>query len=191
MSENKSDRICVGLIVGAFGIKGELRIKSFCADPESIGDYGTLTDETGNTNYDVKIIGPIKGGFAARIAGVRYRDEAEDLKGISLYAARDALPNLPDDEFYHSDLIGLSVLDTGGVHMGKITAVHDHGAGDFLEISSPQEKNPVLLPFTKSAVPTVDLKSAKIIIDPPIGVFSSDDPQEPPAPRHHVELGDE
>lgn len=186
-----TDRICVGAILGAFGIKGEVRLKSFCADPAAIADYGPLTSEDGQTVYDLKITGPVKGGFGARINGVQYRDQAEDLKGTSLFVLRNALPNLPDDEFYHSDLIGLTVLDTGGEKIGKIMGVNEYGAGDFLEISSPMEKNPVLMPFTKAAVPTVDLASRKVIIDPPLGVFTSDEPEEPPEPRHHVELGDE
>lgn len=191
MTKSKADKICVGAIVGAFGIKGELRIKSFCADPDAIGDYGTLTSEDGSQSFDLKIVGPIKGGYAARIEGVRYRDQAEDLKGVALFASRDALPSLPDDEFYYSDLIGLSVFDTGGVKLGKITAVHDHGAGDFLEINAIGQKNLALLPFTKEAVPTVDLGAGKVIIDPPKGVFAGDEPEEPPAPTNFVELGDE
>jgi 16S rRNA processing protein RimM len=186
-----SERICIGAIVGAFGIKGELRIKSFCADPDAIGDYGTLTNEDGTRSFDLKIVGPIKGGYSARIDGVRYRDQADELKGTALYALRDALPSLPDDEFYHSDLIGLDVFDTGGVKMGKISAVHDHGAGDFLEINAIGQKNLALLPFTKEAVPTVDLASSKVIIDPPKGVFAGDEPEEPPEPTNFVELGDE
>lgn len=185
------DRICIGAIVGAFGIKGELRIKSFCADPAAIGDYGILTNQDGTQHFDLKIIGPIKGGYAARIGGIKYRDQADELKGTSLFALRADLPNLPDDEFYHSDLIGLRVIDTGGVQMGTITAVYDHGAGDFLEINVVGQKNMALLPFTKAAVPTVDLAAGKVIIDPPKGVFASDEPEEPPEPTNFVELGDE
>ncbi len=186
-----NERICIGAIIGAFGIKGELRVKSFCADPDAIDSYGILTNEDGTQSYDLKIIGPIKGGYAARIADVRYRDQAEDLKGVSLYALRADMPNLPDDEFYHSDLIGLPVIDTGGVKLGTITAVHDHGAGDFLEINAIGQKNVALLPFTKAAVPTVDLTAGKVIIDPPKGVFAGDEPEEPPEPTNFMELGDE
>jgi 16S rRNA processing protein RimM len=94
------------------------------------------------------------------------------LRGTALYADRSVLPNLPDDEFYHADLIGLEVYDTGGERIGKVTAVHDHGAGDLLEVSGKGLKTPALLPFTKEAVPTVDLQAGRIIADPPAGVFS-------------------
>ncbi|MCL4117390.1 UNVERIFIED_CONTAM: hypothetical protein GTU68_058701 [Idotea baltica] len=166
------DRICVGAIQGAFGVKGELRIKSFCADPAAIGDYGLLTNEDATMSFDLRIVAPIKNGFSARIKGVQYKDQADALNGTTLWVARDVLPNLPDDEFYHSDLIGLDVFDTGGEKIGRVIGVHDHGAGDFLEISTPRTKsNVALLPFTKIAVPTIDLTAKRIIADPPEGVF--------------------
>ncbi len=84
------------------------------------------------------------------------------------------MPNLPDDEFYHADLIGLVVLDTGGTELGRVKAVLNHGAGDLLEISGKESGEPVLLPFTEAAVPTVDLKSGRIIADPPDGLLPED-----------------
>ena len=188
---NISERVCIGAIIGAFGINGELRVKSFCADPSAIGDYGPLTNEDGTKTFDLKIISPIKGGYAARIKNIRYRDQAEELKGEALYVLRDAMPTLPDDEFYYSDLIDLLVLDTGGVKLGKIIAINDHGAGDFLEIKAIGQKNLALLPFTKEAVPTIDLTSGLIIVDPPKGVFGRDEHEDPPEQTNYVELGDE
>lgn len=167
-----NENICVGAIIGAFGTQGELRIKSFCAEPSAIGDYSPLTNEAGDQSYDLRITRAVKGGFAARIKGIQFRDQAEALKGTALFVSRDILPNLPDDEFYHSDLIGLDVLDTGGEKLGRVAGVFDHGAGDFLEINAPKEKAPVLLPFTKVAVPVVDLTQGRVIIDPPEGLFT-------------------
>jgi len=166
-----SNLICIGAIIGAFGVKGELRVKSFCANPADIGKYGPLTSEDGKTSYDLRVIGPIKGGYACRIKGVQYKDQADALRGVRLCTNRDNLPNLPDDEYYHADLVGLDVYDTGGEKLGQITAVYNHGAGDFLEIDGKGLKNPVLLPFTRDAVPTVDLSAKRIIADPPKGVF--------------------
>ena len=80
---------------------------------------------------------PIPGAFAARLTGVATREEAEALKGTRLYAPRDRLPPLGDDEYYHADLIGLAVVDTGGAALGTVRAVLDHGAGDILEIARP------------------------------------------------------
>lgn len=168
------DLICIGAIIGAFGVKGELRVKSFCANPADIGNYGQLTSEDGAEVYDLRVIGPIKGGYACRIKGVQYKDQADALRGIRLFTNRENLPSLPDDEFYHTDLVGLDVYDTGGEKLGQITAVHDHGAGDFLEIAGKGIKNSVLLPFTNEAVPTVDLATKRIVTDPPKGVFPDD-----------------
>jgi len=167
---DKPELICVGAISGAFGVKGEVRIKSFCADPAAIGDYNPLTTEDGK-EYTVGITRSVKGGFAAVISGVDNKEDADALKSTRLYTERAKLPVLPDDEYYHSDLIGLAVLDTGGELLGKIKAVHDHGAGDILEITGSGLKSEVLLPFTKAIVPTVDLTAGRIVIDPPEGAF--------------------
>lgn len=162
--------ICVGAIIGAFGVKGEVRLKSFCAVAEDIDSYGPLSSEDGSQTFDLKISRPVKGGLAARIGGVKFKDQADKLRGVRLYVSRDALPNLPDDEYYYSDLMGLNVLDTGGETLGKVRAVHDHGAGEFLEVRL-KSGGDVLVPFTTEAVPTIDIASARIIIDPPEGVM--------------------
>lgn len=171
MSEQDEARICVGAIAGAFGVRGEVRLKSFCADPRDIAAYSPLTDEAGTRSFEVTLTRPMKGGFGARLSGVPTREDAEALKGVRLYASRDQLPNLPDDEFYHADLVGLSVLDAGGAPLGKVLAVHDFGAGDLLEVRAPGRSQTVMLPFTKEAVPTVDLAAGRIIADPPAGLF--------------------
>ncbi|SMH50790.1 ribosome maturation factor RimM [Maritimibacter sp. HL-12] len=165
------DRICVGVIAGAFGVRGEVRLKSFCAEPEDIGTYGPLWTEDGARSFTVEITRPVKNGFAALIDGVSGKEAADALRGTRLFVDRTALPSLPDDEFYHADLIGLDVVDTGGMALGRVSAVHNHGAGDLLEITGEGLKTPALLPFTRAAVPTVDLAARRIVIDPPEGVF--------------------
>ncbi|RVV97059.1 16S rRNA processing protein RimM [Mesobaculum littorinae] len=166
-----SDRIAVGAIAGAFGVKGEVRLKSFCADPPAIADYAPLTDEAGTRTFAVTLGRAVKAGFAARIEGVDTKEQADALRGVTLFAPRDRLPALPDDEFYHADLIGLEVVDTGGQHLGHVRAVLNHGAADLLEISGPGQSQPVLLPFTRAAVPTIDLTLGRIVADPPEGLF--------------------
>jgi len=166
-----TDTICVGAIGGSFGVQGEVRLKSFCAEPEAIADYGPLSTEDGARSFTVRITRPIKNGFAARLGGVATKEEADALKGVRLYAPRDRLPALPDDEYYHADLIGLAVFDTGGVEIGKVQAVHNHGADDLLEVRLAGSSRTALLPFTLAAVPTVDLASGRIIADPPDGTL--------------------
>lgn len=164
------ERICVGAITGAFGVAGEVRLKSFCADPAAIADYGPLYTKDGARSFTVKLTRPVAGGLGARVSGVKTKEEADALRGTELYVDRSRLPQLPDDEFYHSDLMGLLVLDTGGVELGRVIAVHNHGAGDILEISGPGLKQALMLPFTMAAVPTVDLTAGRVIVDLPEGL---------------------
>lgn len=156
---------CVGAIAGGFGVHGEVRLKSFCAEPAAIAGYAPLVTEDGRS-FAVRLLRPIPGAFAARLTGIVTREQAEALKGTRLYAPRDRLPPLAPDEFYHADLIGLAVVDTGGAELGRVRAVLDHGAGDILEIARPGAPE-LLVPFTHAAVPTVDLAARRIVVDPP------------------------
>jgi 16S rRNA processing protein RimM len=162
-----TERICIGAIAGAFGVTGEVRLKSFCTNPADLAAYGALSSEDGSRQFRITLTKPVAGGFGARIAGVTTREAAEALRGTSLFVDRARLPSLPDDEFYHADLVGLDVVDTGGEPLGKVSAVHNHGAGDILEISSTRHKSALLLPFTKAIVPNVDLKAGRLIVDLP------------------------
>ena len=166
-----TDHICVGAFSGSYGVNGEVRLKSFCADPEAIADYSPLTTEDGKHSYAITITRSIKGALAAKVEGITNKEQADDLKGIRLFASRDQLPALPDDEFYYADLIGLTVLDTGGTVLGKVHAVQNHGASDLLEVMPQAGGNTILLPFTREVVPTVDLSAGRIIVDPPEGAL--------------------
>jgi 16S rRNA processing protein RimM len=174
MSES-DDLICVGVIAGAFGVKGEVRLKSFTADPEAIEDYNPLTTEDGSQSFDVGIIQSIKNGLSVRLSNVATKEEADALKGVNLYVPRTRLPSLPDDEFYHADLMGLEVYDTGGTLLGRVKSVQNHGAGDLLEIHGAGLSATVLIPFTRQAVPTVDLNAGRLIADPPDGILPDPD----------------
>jgi len=165
-----TDRICIGAIAGSFGVAGEVRLKSFCTDPADIAAYGPLFTEDGSRSFTIRLTRTVTGGVGARLGGVATKEEADALRGTSLFVDRAKLPSLPDDEFYHADLIGLEVRDPGGVRLGIIRAVHNHGAGDLLEIDMPGRKTAMLLPFTRAFVPAVDLKGACVIADIPEGL---------------------
>jgi 16S rRNA processing protein RimM len=165
-----SDRVCVGAIAGSFGVSGEVRLKSFCAEPEALASYGPLFTEDGSRSFTVRLTRPVAGGLGARLSGIATKEQADALKGTGLYADRARLPSLPDDEFYHADLIGLEARDTGGALIGQVRAVHNHGAGDLLEIHGPGLKETLLLPFTRAMVPTVDVKAGRIVVDLPEGL---------------------
>ncbi len=164
-------RVCVGAITGTHGVQGEVRLKSFCVEPVAIADYSPLWCDSTAQKIDVTITRPIKGGFAARLTGVHSREQAERLRGSLLYADRNMLSDLTDDEFYQSDLIGLDVKDVDGAILGTVKAVVDYGAGDLLEVRLANSTDTALLPFTTALVPTVDLASGRIIVDPPAGIF--------------------
>ena len=165
-----SERICVGAIAGSFGVSGEARLKSFCAEPEMIATYGPLFTEDGSQSYTIKLTRVVAGGLGVRISGVTTKEQADALRGTSLFVDRSRLPSLPDDEFYHADLIGLEVRDTGGVVLGRVIAVHNHGAGDLLEFSLQGQSGSKVIPFTVLAVPTVDLALGRVIADLPEGL---------------------
>lgn len=168
-----SDRIVVGSLAGAFGVLGEVRLKSFCADPQAIADYVPLSTQDGRIFQQVILTGQTAGSLVARLDGILTKEQAGALKGATLYAERSRLPALPDDEYYHADLIGLEVVDTGGAALGRVKDVLNHGAGDILEVARPGADT-VLLPFTTAAVPTVDLGAGRIVADPPLGLFGDD-----------------
>ena len=161
-----ADKLCVGVITGAHGIRGNVRVKSFTADPAQLAAYGVLTDERGKATYRMTVTGQAKGQLIAKIEGIADRDAAEALKGTDLYIDRAMLPEAEDGEFYHADLLGLEVqLADGKVH-GTVKAVHDFGSGDLLEITLTSGKTE-MLPFTSEVVPTVDLADGRIVVELP------------------------
>lgn len=166
----REDRVCVGVIAGAFGVQGEVRVKSYCTEATDIASYGPLSTRDGGRSFTLRLTRPVAGGLGVRLSGVTTKEQADALRGAELYVDRARLPKLPDDEFYYSDLVGLEVRDPGGVVIGKVTAVHNHGAGDFLEIAAPGRKSALLLPFTLATVPTVDVAGGCLVADLPEGL---------------------
>ena len=167
-------QLCLGIITGARGVRGEVRIKTFTERPEDVACYGPLTDEAGQQSFVLSDPKPLKGGVAARIEGVVDRTDAEALKGTHLYVDRDSLPLLEEEEFYHADLVGLRVKSVDGEHIGIVAAVYDFGAGDILEIE--RNKGPALIvPFTRDAVPEVDIEQNFLILVPPSEILATGD----------------
>lgn len=158
--------ICVGAIVGAHGVRGAVKVKSFTATVGDIVAYGPLSDEAGKRRFVLKAIGQARGAVLATIEGVADRDQAEALRGTRLYVDRARLPEPAEEEYYHADLIGLGVEDRTGKPLGVVRAVHNHGAGDMLEIGQA-DGGVTLLPFTRAVVPVVDLRGGRVVVDPP------------------------
>ena len=171
-----NDRVCLGVIVGAQGIKGEVRIKPFTAEPEDVGAYGPLYDEPGTNSFRLAVRGMAKGAVVAKIKGVEDRNAAEALKGTKLFVSRDRLPE-PEDEdtFYHADLIGLSAEAPDGAPLGRVAAVFDHGAGDILDIRG-LDGRVISVSFTKAVVSLVDVSGGRVVVAIPAGLIGGDEP---------------
>jgi 16S rRNA processing protein RimM len=157
--------VLLGEIAGAFGVKGEVRVRPFTETPEGVVAYGPLLDAAGKVVLTPKRWRRIKDGLAVTSAETRTREEIEALKRTQLFVPRDRLPPPDADEYYHVDLIGCRVEDETGAHLGEVTAVHNFGAGEILEIARPGEA-PLQLPFTRDAVPTVDLPGRRVVVRP-------------------------
>ncbi|MBT3305410.1 MAG: 16S rRNA processing protein RimM [Alphaproteobacteria bacterium] len=168
MATSNEDRVCVGAVAGVRGLKGEVRIKSFTADPDDVAAYGPVTTEDASQTFKVKVVGHAKGLLIARLSGVSDRTAAEALKSTRLYVQRSALPKVEDDAYYHADLVGLAAETETGVTLGLITAVHNFGAGDILEIAGEDGAEDLMVPFTKTTVPEIDIATGRIVIVPPV-----------------------
>ncbi len=151
------ERICVARIGAAHGIKGEVKLWSFTADPAAVADYGPLESLDGTQHFEIEALRPAKDHLVVRLSDVRDRDAAERLTNVDLYVPRDRLPAPAAEEFYHADLIGLRAEDRDGTALATIVGIHDFGAGDLLELRPPGAADTVLMPFNDTTVPVVDI----------------------------------
>jgi len=160
-------KICVARIGAAHGVRGEVKLWSFTEDPAAVASYGPLETEDGMRRFEIEALRPAKDHFVARITGIGDRDAAEKLRNLELYIPRSRLPKIEEtDTFYHADLIGLTAVTKDGETIGKVSAVHNFGASDVIEIK-PAAGDPLLLPFTEITVPEIDLAARRIVIVPP------------------------
>lgn len=168
--DESADWVALGVIGGAKGLDGSVRITSYTADPADIAAYGPVYDRPGGRPLPLRVRQTAKGTVIATIDGVTDRDAATRLNGTRLYVPRSALPAPAEEEFYHCDLIGLRVERQDGGALGTVGAVFDAGAGDVIEIIDENGVPTILLPFTRSVVPGVDIAGGRLIVDPPEGL---------------------
>lgn len=173
-----SRQVCLGVIVGAKGLKGEVRIKSFTAEPADIAAYGPLASEDGKRRFTVRVTSVSQGVVNAKLDGVPDRTAADRLKGVKLYVDRAALPETDDGVYYHADLIGLRARLTTGEDLGPVVAVQNFGAGDILEVARAGEMETTMVPFTAAAIAEVNVKAGEIRIVPLPGLFDDGDEQD-------------
>lgn len=171
-------RVLVGIVVGAQGVRGRVRIKSFTGDPMAVAGYGALRDEAGKRSFALRALGLSRGAVLAEIAGVADRNAAEALKGTRLYADRAALGETEEGEYFEADLIGLKAEDGEGRPLGRVKAVFDFGAGPLLELERPAGGTQ-MVSFTDAIVPVVDIAGGRIVVNPPEEVEAISDGVEP------------
>lgn len=167
-----ADDILLCVVIGAHGLGGEVKVKTFTEDPRSVAAYGVVHAEDGR-RFTLSDVRAAKDGAVIRVSGIEDRAGAESLKGLTLYVARAALPRPEADSFYHADLVGLGVEDVHGNKIGTVAAIHNYGAGDMIEIRRDDGPD-LLLPFSKDAVPVVDIEKGRIVAR----VAAQDEPAE-------------
>ncbi len=170
------DRICVGAIVGAKGVRGEVRIKSFTENPRDVGAYGPVTLTDGR-KLGLKVTGTVKDLVVGRLESIDDRDAAEALKGAQLFVERSRLPPPEKGSYYHADLIGLEVKLTTGESRGRVNAVLNYGAGDIIEVARPDGETD-LIPFAPQAIESVDMAAGVIFVIPLPGLFDDGTDEE-------------
>jgi 16S rRNA processing protein RimM len=177
-----SKRICVAKIGAAHGVRGDVKLWPLTADPMAFADYGALESEDGKRTFEIVRVKPAGNFLIAHFRGVDDRNTAEKLVHIELFVAREALPEIEeDDEFYYADLVGLAAVDAGGTRLGEIVALHNFGAGDLVELKLDGRRDTVLIAFTESTVPDIDLAGGKVTIALPNEIEA--DPAEDGAPK--------
>ena len=159
--------VLVGRVAGAFGVHGEIRISTYTAEPLAVLKYRELQLEDGSPALTLTAAREAKGGVIARAPQVDSKEAADALRGLRLFVDREALPEPEEDEFYLADLIGLAAVSPAGEAIGRVKAVHDFGAGDLLEIDPGEGRPTWYAPFTREAVPEVDLAGGRVIVDRP------------------------
>ena len=158
--------VLLAAVIGAHGLKGEVKVKTFTETPDGLARYRRLHAKDGRV-FTLATIRPGKADEAAvSFAEVVDRNTAEQLKGLKLFVARDAMPGTAENEFYHADLVGLSAMDEADRIIGTVKAIHNYGAGDVIEIARG-EGDTVMLPFAKDFVPTVDVANGRVVIAVP------------------------
>ena len=163
---DESIHLHVATILGAHGIRGQLRLKVFLDDPMSVGDFGPVLDMHGK-EFDLQAENFTKGVVTAKAKGLRYRDQAEALKGLKLFLPLESLPPPEEDEFFPFELEGLKAVSDDGAPLGEVIRVVDYGAGDLLEIRLELSGKAELFAFTKQNFPSVDLEQELIVFRPP------------------------
>jgi 16S rRNA processing protein RimM len=167
--------VLVAQVGGAFGVKGEVRLTAFTAEPMALLDYGPLLRADGSAGLTIVSARPDKAGLVARVREIETKEQADALRGLKLHVPRERLPEPDDeDEFYLTDLIGLEARDPSGEALGRVKAVQNFGASDMLEIAPAQGGPTWYLPFTREAAPELHIADGWLLVVRPAEIDERD-----------------
>jgi 16S rRNA processing protein RimM len=142
----------------------------------AVADYGPLETKDGARRFEIETVRAAGNHLVARLKGISDRDAAQALTNTELFVPRDRLPAIDEDHtYYHSDLVGLDAVSEDGAQIGTVHAVHDFGAGSVLEITPLGSGETLMLPFTETTVPKVDLAGRQVVIVPPAEIEARDE----------------
>ncbi|MBL9028912.1 MAG: 16S rRNA processing protein RimM [Caedimonas sp.] len=164
---NSSSKVLMGVILGAWGVRGAVRFKSYAESIEALESYNTFEDQTGHRKFKITRVSSVKENKVTLfLEGITTRTQAEHLKGLSLFVDRAQLGMLSDDEFYYHDLEGLVARDEQNHTIGHVKAIVHYGGREALDIallSDPASK--LLIPFHKEFVKEINIKEKSMILD--------------------------
>jgi 16S rRNA processing protein RimM len=158
--------IVVGRLIGPHGVRGELKVQSFCEPPERLFRYKPLYigDDANVSEFVVKKLGVFASGFIVNSPQIADRDAALRAAGTQLKARRSQFPKLNTDEYYWSDLIGLAVFNADDVNLGTVDSLLETGANDVLVVKDGERER--LIPYTPNLhVLAIDLEKCRITVD--------------------------
>jgi 16S rRNA processing protein RimM len=189
MNQSARNRVCVARIGAAHGTGGEVKLWPFTSRAESVAAYGPLQTADATQTFEIEALRPAKDCLVARLKGVTDRAAAERLRNTDLYVSRERLPVPEPGEFYYADLIGLQAEDRAGRVIGVVIAVHNFGAGDILEIAPATDGDTAMVPFSTTAVPTVEVATGRIVVELPEELHESGNAAVPGGPVAEKDAG--
>ncbi len=177
--DGQDKKVCLGVVTGAHGVRGLVRVKPYTEAPEGVAAYGPVETKDGSKSFTIETRGMAKDLVICKLGDISDRDVAAALRGTELYVPRERLPETAEDEgWYYADLIGLAAIGVDGRDYGRVVAVENFGAGDLLEIAPAEGGQTVLMGFTDENVPEVDIAGGRVVIDPPLGTFGDEGTDE-------------
>jgi len=170
VSHTEAQKISLGIVLGAHGVRGIVRVKAFTEEPFGVAAYGPVETRDGKRRFKIEALNLLKEIVLCRLEGIDDRDKAEAMKGTELFVSRDKFPIMQaSEQWYQADLVGLEVRDVSGTVLGSVATVENFGAGDLLEIKLSTQPQTRFLAFTLANVPEVDVARGFVVIDPPEG----------------------